>query len=306
MSTPHDTFTGFLEILPQCLDGPAPTADEVAARLFLSRFHCDRLISAAAGEPPATLRRRVLLERAAFQLIATRQTVLDVAIAAGYTSHEAFSRAFTRAFGRTPTAWRAAPGQIRLAAPNGVHFHPPSGLRLPGRRKETEMDLLKNMVAHHVWTTGQIVKGAATLSDAELDAPLTISVDPDEDVRSLRSLCSRLIGQMDMWMAAIESRSYDWSVEEHESVTSLRERFGRVAPAFRAEVDEVIESGRLDDTFVDALCESAEVFTYGGMIAHVLNFSAYRRTLAVLRLRQAGYDELGWGDPMQFVAEPAA
>ena len=57
------------------------------------------------------------------------------------------------------------------------------------------------------------------------------------------------------------------------------------------------DQGRLDDTFVDALCEPAEVFTYGGMIAHVLTFAAYRRTLVVLALARHGVDELGLGRP---------
>ncbi len=63
--------------------------------------------------------------------------------------------------------------------------------------------------------------------------------------------------------------------------------------------------GAWDDAFVDALCEPAEVFTYGGMIAHVLTFAAHRRTLVVLALDHHGVGELGWGDPMRWVAEPA-
>jgi len=71
-------------------------------------------------------------------------------------------------------------------------------------------------------------------------------------------------------------------------------------------VREVVDQGRLDDTFVDALCEPAEVFSYGGMIAHVLTFAAHRRTLAVLALAKHGVGELGWGDPMRWVAEQPA
>jgi alkanesulfonate monooxygenase SsuD/methylene tetrahydromethanopterin reductase-like flavin-dependent oxidoreductase (luciferase family) len=77
-------------------------------------------------------------------------------------------------------------------------------------------------------------------------------------------------------------------------------------PAFFSQVREVVEQDRLDDTFVDALCEPAEVFTYGGMIAHVLTFAAHRRTLVALSLAKHGVDELGWGDPMVWVATPAA
>ena len=69
--------------------------------------------------------------------------------------------------------------------------------------------------------------------------------------------------------------------------------------------DEVVEEGRLDDTFIDALCDPAEVFTYGGMIAHVLTFAAYNRTLVVQALGEAGVSDLGFGDPMTWVASAA-
>ena len=93
-------------------------------------------------------------------------------------------------------------------------------------------------------------------------------------------------------------------VEEHQSVASLREQLAAAGPTYLSHVREVVEEGRLDDTFVDAICEPAEVFTYGGMIAHVLTFAAHRRTLVALSLDAAGIDDLGWGDPMRWVAHP--
>ena len=66
---------------------------------------------------------------------------------------------------------------------------------------------------------------------------------------------------------------------------------GRLAvegPRYLGLVREVAGRGRLDDTFVDALCEPAEVFTYGGMIAHVLTFVAHRRSLVAGALIDAG------------------
>ncbi|HET6548092.1 MAG TPA: hypothetical protein VFG79_06550, partial [Solirubrobacter sp.] len=134
--------------------------------------------------------------------------------------------------------------------------------------------------------------------------PIELSVD--EEQQTLRSLLSRLVGQMDMWNAALASRDYDWSVEQHESVASLRRRLASAGPIFLEHVRSAVGENRLDETFVDALCVPAEVFTYGGMIAHVLTFAAHRRTLVVLALDNAGIGDLGWGDPMKWVAEPAA
>jgi AraC-like DNA-binding protein len=304
MTAAADTFVAFVNVLADALDDHETTGEDLAARLYLSRFHFDRIISSVAGEPPTRFRRRLLLERAAYRLLTTRLSILDVAVEAGYGSHEAFTRAFTKAYGVGPSHWRVSPTRIRIDAPSDVHFHPPGSLRLPARTKVTPMDLLTKMVEHHIWLTGQMIECAARLSDEQVDRRIEISVD--EDPQTIRSLLSRLVGQMGMWNAAVANREYDWSLEEHESITSLRERLAGEGPTYLSQVNEICEQGRLDDTFVDALCEPAEVFTYGGMIAHVLTFAAHRRTLVALALNAAGVKDLGWGDPMKWVAEPAS
>ena len=162
-----DTFATFVDSLAESLDDHDADGEDIAARAHLSRFHFDRVVTGTAGETPARLRRRVLLERAAFRLVTSDATVLEVALEAGYGSNEAFTRAFRRAYGAAPAAWRTAPGQIRLESRNGVHFHPPGGLRLPPRDEVSSMDLMTKMVEHHVWLVGEIVERAATASRGE-------------------------------------------------------------------------------------------------------------------------------------------
>lgn len=302
MNRAADTFQDFVAVLATAMDDHDTSAQELAARVHLSRFHFDRVIAATAGEPPAALRRRVLLERAAYRLLTTDRNVLDVALESGYASHEAFSRAFARAYGVSPSSWRRNPRRIQITAPNDVHFHPPGSLRLPARTEVSSMDLLYRMVEHHVWLIGQIVDRIATLPDAQLDAPIELSVEGIDDGPTLRSLLSRLIGQMAMWNAAIANRPYDWDVERGESVASMRTRLAAEGGAFTEQVHDVIQQGRLDETFVDALCTPPEVFTYGGMVAHVLTFAAHRRTLVIGALHTAGITDLGSGDPMLWVA----
>lgn len=98
--------------------------DVLAGQADLSKFHLHRLFLAAAGETPKQFTLRLRLARAAAMLLATRDSVLDVALACGFQSHEAFSRAFRRAFGTLPSAYRArgfaavthAPEALRHAA----------------------------------------------------------------------------------------------------------------------------------------------------------------------------------------------
>jgi len=303
--TAADTFADFVDHLAEALDDAEAVrtpGEEWATRLHFSRFHFDRMISAVAGEPPAAFRRRILLERAAYRMITTTAPLIDIAVEAGYGSHEAFTRAFSRAYGAAPAAWRQKPGHLQIEAPSGVHFHPPGGLRLPARDKVSAMQLLTKMVEHHLWLTGEMIRLAERLTDDQLDQLIVLDVDDDE--QTIRSLLSRLIGQLGMWNAAMATRDYDWSVEEQESLSSMRERLAVEGPTYLAHVRDVVDHDRLDDTFVDALCEPAEVFTYGGMIAHVLTFAAHRRTLVVLAFGRHGVEDLGWGDPMLWVARP--
>ena len=167
------------------------------------------------------------------------------------------------------------------------------------------MDLMQRMVEHHVWLVGEIVERAAPLTDEQLDTPIELSVEGVDCEPTLRSLLSRLVGQMDMWNAAMDSRAYDFGVEQGETIASIRGRLRDAGPVFLDRAREVIAGNRLDETFVDAVCDPPQVFTYGGMLAHVLTFAAHRRTLAIGALHSAGITDLGAGDPMRWVAEAA-
>lgn len=298
-----DTFAAFVDVLADALDDHDASGDDLAARVHLSRFHLDRVIAAVAGEPPAALRRRVLLERAAYRLTTSDRTVLEVAIEAGYSSNEAFTRAFARAYGSTPAAWRRRPTKLRLDAPNDVHFHPPGWLRLPARTKVGDMDLIRAMLEHHVWTVGEMIERASTLTDEQLDVPIEISVEGIDDDPTMRSLLSRLVGQMAMWNASMDRHPYEWSLEQHESIDSMRRRLADDGASFLARMTEIAGDGRLDETFVDATCDPPRTFTYGGMVAHVLTFAAHRRTLVAGALEDAGITDLGAADPMLWIDE---
>jgi AraC-like DNA-binding protein len=295
-----DTFAAFVAVLADALDDHEATGEDLARRVHLSRFHLDRVVAATAGESPGRFRRRVLLERAAYRLMTSSQTILEVAVEAGYSSHEAFTRAFARAYGVGPAQWRRSPTRPYIDAPNGVHFHPPGSLRLPAREKVTSMDLLATMVRHHLWLLDQMLARAATLSDEQLDTPIELSVEGVDDNPTLRRLLSRLVGQMAMWNEAIAGTEYDFAVERHETVPDMRSRLAVVGPTFLANVTDAIENGRLEEALV---CpgEPVEVYTLGAMIAHVLTFAAHRRTLVAGALHDAGFDDLDGGDPIRWI-----
>lgn len=82
--------------------------DAVASDVGVSPYHFHRLFQDAVGETLKTYTQRLRLERAAMHMLLHDATVLDVALANGYRSHETFTRAFKRQFGQTPSAYRRA------------------------------------------------------------------------------------------------------------------------------------------------------------------------------------------------------
>lgn len=82
------------------------TLDEVAAVCGLSRFQMSRLFSNAVGMTVTAYVRGRRLTEAARMLAGGAPDILDVALQAGYGSHEAFSRAFRDQFGLTPVEVR--------------------------------------------------------------------------------------------------------------------------------------------------------------------------------------------------------
>ncbi|WP_084678598.1 helix-turn-helix domain-containing protein [Actinopolymorpha alba] len=304
MGSRPDVFATFVEVLTKALDDHDATGADLAERVHLSRFHFDRVIAATAGEPPTRLRRRVLLERAAYRLVTTERSVLEVAVEAGYSTHESFTRAFTKAYGSSPVQWRERPTRIPIEAPSGVHFHPPDSLRLPAQTKVSAMNMLVTMVEHHVWLVGEMLARAETLRADQVDAPIELSVEGVDDEPTMRSLLSRLVGQLEMWSAAIQGREYDFAVEHPEDIAHLRARLAEVGPTFLTQVRDVCEQGRLDEAIV---CpgDQVEVYTFGAVIAHVLTFAAHRRTLVAGALHDAGFTDLDGGDPIRWITHRA-
>ena len=96
-----------IEHIDRHLDQPLEL-DSLAAVANFSPFHFHRLFSAWMGETLGEYLRRRRLEVAALRLVSQPKTpVLEIALATGFGSAEAFARAFKSRFGSSATAWRA-------------------------------------------------------------------------------------------------------------------------------------------------------------------------------------------------------
>lgn len=78
----------------------------LAAVAGFSVPHFHRIFTAQRGENIAAYVRRIRLERAGWKLRMGAVDITEVALAAGYDTHAAFSKAFKQQFGYTPSDFR--------------------------------------------------------------------------------------------------------------------------------------------------------------------------------------------------------
>ncbi|WP_226648575.1 AraC family transcriptional regulator [Microbulbifer variabilis] len=83
--------------------------DKLCQYASLSKYHFHRQCSAFFGMPVTALVRLLRLKRAAYQLAYRNKKVVDIALENGYDSHEAFTRAFKKLFGKSPSEFRRSP-----------------------------------------------------------------------------------------------------------------------------------------------------------------------------------------------------
>jgi len=88
------------------VDGEMKTLADLAVADGRSPFYLHRIFRAEVGESPLQYSRRVRLQRAAASLLVTQKSVLEVALDAGFDSHEGFSRAFRAMFSLSPREFR--------------------------------------------------------------------------------------------------------------------------------------------------------------------------------------------------------
>jgi AraC-like DNA-binding protein len=297
----RDVLDAVLEALDEGLDGRA-----LAARAMLSPFHFNRLVRAGIGEAPGAFRRRLLLERAAWQL-GRGASVTEAGLEAGYDAVEAFSRAFSRAFGVPPSRFAGESRDFRRAAPKAIHFHPPGGLLLPGQPRNPTMDLSDRLVEHDHWQTARLLENAAALPDDVLDRPVRPGLvvhafeGPEPDVRTM---LERIVFTKEVWTAAIGGR--DIPPRDQRSIAALQARLAAVQPQFTALVRRIRDRNEWDDVFVDALCSPPVSFTLGSVIAHILTVGVVRRQTVIDALRELGVRDVESRDPIEWERDVAA
>jgi len=289
------------ELLDAVLDEQHRSLDEMAGGAYVSPFHFTRRLSRDAGEPPVAMRRRVMLERASWQL-RQGESVTDAALAAGYESVEGFSRAYGRAFGHAPSQEhsRGSTDSHWLPAPNGIHFHPPTSLWVH-TGEHTMAQPLDLMVHHDIDDTRYLLDQAKQLPEEDYRREL----QPGHQVLtwegpepSVVCVLERTIFTKEVWLAAVLGE--ELPDDRADSPADLVRRHDAAAPRWLEMIRDIGRRDAWDDVIVDALCDPPESFVLGSIVAHVLTYSDHRRLGVRSMLRDLGV-EIDEGDPITWL-----
>ena len=167
------------------------------------------------------------------------------------------------------------------------------------------MDLFDRFAGNDSWHTLRLLEYAGSLSDEQLDRPLATVVELlpwREANKTLRQLLENIVFTKEVWTAALSGAEMDvnGAAKVKSSPQQMLTRLKTADAGLHRILSDVRDRSAWDDTFVDALCEPAEAFTFGGVFAHIMTFNAHRRLMALDALRQLGVQTEGFGDPMDY------
>jgi uncharacterized damage-inducible protein DinB len=195
---------------------------------------------------------------------------------------------------------------FHLPASNKIHFFGP-GLSRDGSSTKggRDMDLFDRFAGNDSWHTRRLLEYAGTLTEEQLDRPLPTVVELlpwRESNKTLRQLLENIIFTKEVWTAALSGADMDMNgpPKSQRSPQAMLQRLEKTDAELHRIFSDIRNRSAWDDTFVDALCEPAEAFTFGGVFAHIMTFNAHRRLMALDALRQLGVQTEGFGDPMEY------
>ena len=167
------------------------------------------------------------------------------------------------------------------------------------------MDLFHRFAGNDSWHTQKLLEAASTLTDEKLDQPLETATEIlpwREKTDTLRNVLENIVYTKEVWAAALtDSQAVPGPTPKTERTPEIMlERLRKADADLERVFEEVRARGSWDETFVDALCEPPETFTFGGVFAHIMTFNGHRRLLALDALKRLGADIQGFGDPMEY------
>ncbi|MCI4665484.1 MAG: GlxA family transcriptional regulator [Neomegalonema sp.] len=119
----HPKLTAILQTMERNLEEPVSPAT-LAKEAGMSTRQLERLFRRYLNRSPKRYYMEIRLQRARQLLLQTDMSVINVALACGFTSPSHFSKCYRHRYERTPYRERGAP----TAEPSGIHLAPTEGV----------------------------------------------------------------------------------------------------------------------------------------------------------------------------------
>jgi AraC family transcriptional regulator len=159
--------------------------EDLASVAGFSIFHFHRIFAAFVCEPARQYVRRMRLVRAAQQLLNTRREVTDLALDAGYSTLQAFSKEFNKMFGVNPTQMRER-NQHSLVSTRGQIMPVERSLR------SDRMPEIRDLPRRDVYYVRRYGKSGITFFQAAQDAFSVLRKFMDK--HNLKEQCIQKVG----------------------------------------------------------------------------------------------------------------
>lgn len=148
------------------------------------------------------------------------------------------------------------------------------------------MNLLDRMFGHDRWTTQRVLMLCEGLSDGQLDQEFDIGQ------RTLRITFDHMFLAMELWTGLMTGRPIPRQ-HRRQTVDEMCARHQASYDRFEATARDLVESGRLDETFID---HHQYPQSYGATILQVVMHNQQHRIEALHMLQRLGVPGLPDGD----------
>ena len=262
------------------------SARELAEAAMVSRSAWYRRMAAEGLERPVGAHRRLQLERAAYRLVRTSESVGELGLGAGFANTSAFTRAFRRTYGLAPREYRrCAPTDWRIPPLGGIHYAP-SETPLDPRQGNFEMKLIELWLSDHAKAASALIRVLDAHSDVRRETARTRQPFPwHPPTMSVDDLANGVCSFAEPWIHLIDGEprtTNDGSLASRlAQVEANRTRLQDLVLRFEGE-------GSWDMTFVDHECEPPQTFGYGSIVLMIMVFTDHLRVELELELRERG------------------
>jgi len=205
------------------------TLEMLAKQLNYSPYYCTRQFHKYAG---ISLRDYIRLRKVSSAVIDLRDTgerILDIAVKYGFSSQEAFTRSFKKAYGMTPNEYRKMPKPLPLMAKRNVFDPYYLGLG----------DTLMKKEAQEVTVRIQVIPAHRFIGIRHIDAPGYWEFWKKEEEKYDYDRCSEIDGVLESIPGSINSVCGGWFYQDCKQGYM----YGiDVPPDYSSEIPEGMES----------------------------------------------------------------